>query len=78
MGKKSFRRLQNIALKQPDHLNYILYVDLLISSEKQKARPGWSERVRALQKFWKHAKILEIVIHSDDPGDYYNKYFFLY
>ena len=44
-AKRSLQHLQEIALS-PDHSSK--YIDLLIETEKQEARPGWSKHVSAL------------------------------
>ena len=58
-AKQSIQHLQEIALK-PDHnsVHVVEYIDLIIESEKQEARPGWSERVSALLDIRKHAETL--------------------
>ena len=47
--QRSLKKLSEIALKK-DPLQQVDYLDLLIESEKSQAKPGWKDRVRALQK----------------------------
>ena len=42
-------RLEKIALK-PNPLTELQYIDLLIKSEKNEARPGWEKRVKCYEK----------------------------
>ncbi|XP_063049357.1 uncharacterized protein LOC134443525 [Engraulis encrasicolus] len=46
---KCLMRLKEIALR-PDPLSIPDYIDLLIESEKQEARPGYKEHIRELQE----------------------------
>ena len=47
--QRGIKKLSEIALKK-DPLQQVDYLDLLIESEKSQAKPGWKDRVRALQK----------------------------
>ena len=59
-AKQSLPRLREIALS-PDHISVVEYTDLLIKSEKQEARSGWSERVSALVDIRKQTETLSRV-----------------
>ena len=59
-AKQNQQRLQQIALR-PNHLTEVEYIDILIESEKQEARHGWSERVTALYEGRKQAEMLSII-----------------
>lgn len=56
----SLHRLKEIALR-PDHLATPDYIDLLIKSEEQEARPGWQQRIRDLQELKEGAVIVQKV-----------------
>ena len=47
--QRGLKKLSEIALKK-DPLQQVDYLDLLIESEKSQAKPGWKDRVIALQK----------------------------
>ena len=47
--QRGLMKLSEIALKK-DPLQQVDYLDLLIESEKSQAKPGWKDRVSALQK----------------------------
>ena len=47
--QRGLKKLSEIALKK-DPLQQVDYLDLLIESEKSQAKPGWKDRVSALQK----------------------------
>ena len=46
--QRGLKKLSEIALKK-DPLQQVDYLDLLIESEKSRAKPGWQDRVSALQ-----------------------------
>ena len=46
--QRGLKKLSEIALKK-DPLQQVDYLDLLIESEKSQAKPGWQDRVSALQ-----------------------------
>ena len=56
----SLDRLKQIALK-PNPMTEVEYIDLLIKSEKREAKPGYMQRVTALQEIRKQAELLEKV-----------------
>ena len=47
--QRGLKKLSEIALKK-DPLQQVDYLNLLIESEKSQAKPGWQDRVNALQK----------------------------
>ena len=47
--QRGLKKLSEIALKK-DPLQQVDYLDLLIESEKSQAKPGWQDRVEALQR----------------------------
>lgn len=47
--QRGLKKLSEIALKK-DPLQQVDYLNLLIESEKSQAKPGWEDRVKALQK----------------------------
>ena len=59
-ASQSLQCLQEIAIR-PNHLTEVEYIDILIESEKQEARPGWSQRVTALSGVRRQAEILSTV-----------------
>ncbi|XP_022105594.1 uncharacterized protein LOC110987300 [Acanthaster planci] len=70
---KSVMRLEEIALK-PNPLSAVEYVDILIESEKNSGKPGWQDRVSALQDLRKQADIISKVKHADyDPFERFTK-----
>ena len=67
-ARQSLQRLQEIALR-PCHLTEVEYIDMLIESEKQEARPGFTQRVKALEGVQEQAKILaEIKSYKAQEG----------
>ncbi|XP_063049338.1 uncharacterized protein LOC134443507 [Engraulis encrasicolus] len=52
------QRLKEIALR-PDPLAILDYIDLMIQSEKQEAKPGYKQRIKALKEVKKSAVILK-------------------
>ena len=67
-ARRSLQRLKEIALK-PDHLTLVDYIDRIIKSEKQEAKPGWKERVATLQDVRKQAEILTTVAEQKGAGN---------
>ena len=55
----SLQHLRQIS--SPDQISVVEYIDLIIESEKQEARPGWSERVSALVDIRKQTDTLSRV-----------------
>ncbi|XP_073804437.1 uncharacterized protein si:ch73-170d6.2 isoform X3 [Danio rerio] len=56
-SKKSLERLQEIALK-PNPLSTPDYIDLMIESEKQEAKPGFTDRIQSLMEVRKNAETI--------------------
>ncbi|XP_016395387.1 uncharacterized protein LOC107729413, partial [Sinocyclocheilus rhinocerous] len=59
-SQKSLERLQEIALK-PNPLSTPDYIDLMIESEKQEAKPGFQDRIQSLMVVRKKAEIISTV-----------------
>lgn len=59
-AQQSLRRLDEIALK-PNPLTQVQYLELLIESEKNEAKPGWKQRVQYFEEAKRHAMILSKV-----------------
>ncbi|XP_077065462.1 uncharacterized protein LOC143718294 isoform X2 [Siphateles boraxobius] len=59
-SQKSLERLQGIALK-PNPLSTPDYINLMIESEKQEAKPGFRNRIQALMDVRKKAEIISKV-----------------
>uniref|UniRef100_A0A671SHP6 Septin-type G domain-containing protein n=1 Tax=Sinocyclocheilus anshuiensis TaxID=1608454 RepID=A0A671SHP6_9TELE len=59
-SQKSLERLQEIALK-PNPLSTPDYIDLMIESEKQEAKPGFRDRIQSLMEVRKNAEIISKV-----------------
>ncbi|KAK2917157.1 hypothetical protein Q8A67_001531 [Cirrhinus molitorella] len=59
-SQKSLERLQEIALK-PNPLSVPDYIDLMIESEKQEAKPGFQDRIQFLMEVRKMAEIISKV-----------------
>ncbi|KAK2917139.1 hypothetical protein Q8A67_001513 [Cirrhinus molitorella] len=59
-SQKSLERLQDIALK-PNPLSTPDYIDLMIESEKQEAKPGFQDRIQSLMEVRKKAEIIRKV-----------------
>ncbi|XP_026106414.1 uncharacterized protein LOC113078309 [Carassius auratus] len=72
-SQKSLERLQEIALK-PNPLSTPDYIDLMIESEKQEAKPGFQDRIRSLREVREKAEIISKVstgrVLLDDWKDY--------
>ena len=75
IAKKAITRLEEIALK-PNPLSVIQYIELLITSEQQEAKPGWKQRIEHLNEAKEKAEIIEGVksgngeILFEAEGDY--------
>uniref|UniRef100_A0A672KXI4 Uncharacterized LOC107575268 n=1 Tax=Sinocyclocheilus grahami TaxID=75366 RepID=A0A672KXI4_SINGR len=63
-SQKSLERLQEIALK-PNPLSPPDYIDLMIESEKQEAKPGFRDRIQSLMEVRKKAEIISKVSTGD-------------
>ncbi len=59
-SQMSLKRLQEIALK-PNPLSVPDYIDLMIESEKQEAKPGFKDRIQSLLEVRKKADIISKV-----------------
>ncbi|XP_051746240.1 uncharacterized protein LOC127510590 isoform X2 [Ctenopharyngodon idella] len=59
-SQQSLERLQEIALK-PNPLSTPDYIDLMIESEKQEAKPGFQDRIQSLMGVRKKAEIISKV-----------------
>ncbi|XP_056627513.1 uncharacterized protein LOC130439107 [Triplophysa dalaica] len=59
-SQNSLQRLQEIALK-PNPLSTPDYIDLMIESEKQEAKPGFQDRIQSLMKVRTKAEIMSKV-----------------
>ncbi|KAK9976758.1 hypothetical protein ABG768_021961 [Culter alburnus] len=59
-SQMSLERLQEIALK-PNPLSTPDYIDLMIKSEKQEAKPGFKDRIQSLMDVRKKAEIISQV-----------------
>ena len=63
---ESTKRLNEIALK-PNPLSEIEYIDLLIESEKQEAKPGYQARIKYFQEMRQKAQIQTGVLKITPP-----------
>ena len=59
-AQQSLRRLDEIALK-PNPLTQVQYLELLIESEKNEAKPGWKYRMQYYEEAKRQAQILSKV-----------------
>ena len=68
-------RLKEIALK-PNPLSTVDYIDLLIRTEQNEAKPGFQDRVKSLQEIRKRAEITTAVQKGEyDPlAEHRNRY----
>jgi (p)ppGpp synthase/HD superfamily hydrolase len=55
-AQRCVHRLEEIALK-PNPISEIEYIEMLIEQEKNQKRRGYTDRIRALEKALKQAKI---------------------
>ena len=65
--RDSTKRLGEIALK-PNPLTEVEYIDLLIESEKQEAKPGYQERIKYYQDVRKRAQLATGVLGIPTPA----------
>jgi len=71
--RKGLKRLAAIALR-PDPLSHVDYIDQLIRSEQQGAKPGWKERVSQLEEIRKQAEQMSKIADEEyDPFADYKK-----
>lgn len=59
-AKEHLQRLHEIALR-PINLSEVDYIDLLIEQEKNEGKPGFLERIKALEGFRKQAELVSAV-----------------
>ncbi|XP_053571492.1 uncharacterized protein LOC128661238 [Bombina bombina] len=75
-SSQSLKRLREIALR-PDPMKTTEYIDLLIQSEKQEAKPGYQERIQSLSDVRETAKIIEKIERGDpllpEEQEHHNK-----
>ncbi|XP_073691417.1 uncharacterized protein [Garra rufa] len=69
-SQNSLERLQVIALK-PNPLSTPDYIDLMIESEKQEAKPGFQDRIQSLMEVRKKAEIISKVSTGEVLPDYW-------
>lgn len=69
--RKSLQKLKKIALR-PDPLTAVEYIDTMIESEKNQAKPGWLERVQQLSKLREKAGHMQNI--SDQGFDPFKEY----
>ncbi|KAF4114012.1 hypothetical protein G5714_004235 [Onychostoma macrolepis] len=72
-SQKSLERLQEIALK-PNPLSTPDYIDLMIESEKQEAKPGFQDRIQSLMEVRKKAEIISKVSTGEVLPEDWNDY----
>ncbi|MBN3284132.1 STXB protein, partial [Polyodon spathula] len=66
-SSRCLARLQEIALK-PNPLSTPEYIELLIEGEKEEAKPGYMDRIKALQKMKEQALIIAKVFRKEKPN----------
>ena len=66
-AKKHLEHLNGIALR-PVNLSEVDYIDLLIEQEKNQGKPGFLERVKALEGFRKQAELVTAVSNVQLQG----------
>ncbi|XP_063814162.1 uncharacterized protein LOC135054770 [Pseudophryne corroboree] len=64
-SSQSLKRLREIALK-PNPLSTTEYIDLMIQSEEQEAKPGYQERIKSLTEVRQTAAILEKIQKEEE------------
>ena len=67
-ARQCLRRLDEIALR-PNPLSETDYLELLIEAEKREAKPGWMERVLALETYLENAGLVCTLRDSTEPND---------
>ncbi|XP_072885905.1 uncharacterized protein [Hemitrygon akajei] len=65
---QSIRRLEEIALR-PNPLSTPAYIELLIQSEKEEAKPGFLDRIQALSEVKERAELIEKVTNVNMSSD---------
>uniref|UniRef100_A0A8C5PWZ3 Fibronectin type-III domain-containing protein n=1 Tax=Leptobrachium leishanense TaxID=445787 RepID=A0A8C5PWZ3_9ANUR len=64
-SSKSLKRLHEIALV-PNPLSTTEYIDLMIQSEEQEAKPGYKERIQSLKDVRLDAEIIEKIENGEE------------
>ncbi|XP_038672990.1 uncharacterized protein LOC119976518 [Scyliorhinus canicula] len=64
-SSQSILRLEEIALR-PNPLSTPVYIDLLIQSEKEEAKPGFMERIQSLNEVKKQAQLIAKVSGKEE------------
>ncbi len=72
-SQMSLKRLHEIALK-PNPLSVPDYIDLMIESEKQEAKPGFKDRIRSLQEVRKKACTISKVSTGEVLPQHWKEY----
>ena len=67
-ARQCLKRLDEIALR-PNPLSETDYLELLIEAEKREAKPGWMERVLALETYLENAGLVCTLRDSTEPND---------
>ena len=55
--KQCYQRLNEIALKPTAAKSEVEYIEVLIESTKQTAKPGWEEEVKSLEEYQREAQL---------------------
>ncbi|XP_053571489.1 uncharacterized protein LOC128661234 [Bombina bombina] len=75
-SSQSLKRLREIALR-PDPMKTTEYIDLMIKSEQQEAKPGHQERIQSLSDVRETAKIIEKIERGEqllpEEEEHHNK-----
>ncbi|XP_051899563.1 uncharacterized protein LOC127585889 [Pristis pectinata] len=69
---QSIRRLEEIALR-PNPLSTPAYIDLLIQSEKEEAKPGFTDRIQALGEVRERADLIQKVAEGKLSAEVLNQ-----
>ncbi len=72
-SRMSLERLHEIALK-PNPLSVPDYIDLMIESEKQEAKPGFKDRIRSLLEVRKKADTISKVSTGEVIPQHWKEY----
>ena len=67
-AQKCLQKLDEIALR-PNPISESDYLELLIEAEKREAKPGWMERVLALETYLEHAGLVCTLRDSKKPNN---------
>ncbi|XP_060707094.1 uncharacterized protein LOC132832899 [Hemiscyllium ocellatum] len=71
-SSKCISRLEEIALR-PNPSSTADYIELLIQSEKEEAKPGYMERIQSLKELKQRAEIMATVARNENPNRYKDK-----